>query len=109
MKNAEKQAINSLDPSIREQAETVCQIERTMRAKVEEMIPVFEAAPAAQEVTNTQGDKVWKQNPQIQEIRALFKDYCAIVKAQKELLGTKSTPAEVTSINALRQKLMIAK
>jgi hypothetical protein len=109
MKNAEKQAIDNLDPAIRAQALAVCQIERSMRAKVEELIPAFEAAPAVQEVTSTQGEKVLKPNPEIQEIRALFKDYCAVVKAQKEIMGTKSTPAEVTSINALRQKLKIAK
>ena len=109
MAKVDMQAVEALDPAIRDQALTVGEIERTMRRKVEELIPIFEAAPAAQEVTNCQGDKVLKQNPEIQEIRALFKDYCAVVKVQKEILGTKTTPAEVTSINALRQKLKIAK
>ncbi len=109
MTKTDRQSVQALAPEIQEQAVTVCKIERCMRKKVKEMIKAFASTPAAQEVMNCQGDKVLKPNPEIQEIRTLFKDYCAVVKIQKEILGTKSTPAEVTSINALRQKLKIAK
>jgi len=109
MRKADKDAVSGLDPSVQDQAETVCKIERVMRAKVRELIPAFKKSAATQLVTSTMGEQVIKPNPEIQEIRALFKDYCAVVKVQKEILGVKATHAEITSINALRQKLKIAK
>lgn len=101
--------VANIDPNMRDQAVTVCKIEKAMRTKVKELIPIFKKMPAAQSVTNTQGEKVLKNNPAMQEIRATFRDYCTIVKVQQDILANKVAPVEVTSISALRNKLKIAK
>lgn len=101
--------IRNVSADMQEQAATICKIEEAMRSKVDEMIETYGDMPATQVVTSTQGEQVTKANPAMQEIRATFRDYCAIVKARQDILGSKSTPAEVTSINALRAKLKIAK
>ena len=95
--------------TMNEQKETVDRIERAMREKVEQQLPIFEKMPPAQRMKTVQGETVYKNNPAIQEIRALFRDYCAIVKAQQDIYGEKPTPAEITTINTLRAKLKIAK
>lgn len=109
MTKAEKAMLSGVDPVMKDQAVTVCRIERAFRAKVKELIPIFKEAEATQTVTNTQGEKVLKSNPAMQEIRATFRDYCTIVKVQQDILASKTAPVEVTSISALRSKLKIAK
>lgn len=109
MTKAEKLMTQNLDPNMRDQAVTVCKIEKAMRKKVKEQIPIFEKMPAAQTVTSTRGEKVLKGNPAMQEIRAMFRDYCTIVKVQQDILANRVAPVEVTSISALRSKLKIAK
>lgn len=109
MTRQEKAMVEGIDRNMRDQAVNVCKIERAMRTKVKELIPIFKASEATQSVTNTQGEKVLKSNPAMQEIRATFRDYCTIVKVQQDILANKTAPVEVTSINALRSKLKIAK
>jgi hypothetical protein len=105
MTKAEKAMLSGVDPVMKDQAVTVCRIERAFRAKVKELIPIFKEAEATQTVTNTQGEKVLKSNPAMQEIRATFRDYCTIVKVQQDILASKTAPVEMTSISALRSKL----
>lgn len=101
--------VQNIDPNLKDQVITICKIEKAMRKKTKELIPVFEALEASQTVTNTQGEKVTKSNPAMQEIRAMFRDYCSIVKVQQDILGSKSAlPAETTaSLNDMRNKLRI--
>lgn len=93
----------------KEQRETVDRIEAAMREKVNQQLPIFEKMPPAQRMKTVQGETVYKNNPAIQEIRALFRDYCAIVKAQQDIYGNKQTKAEVATINSIRERLKIAK
>lgn len=93
----------------KEQRETVDRIESAMREKVNQQLPIFEKMPPAQRMKTVQGETVYKNNPAIQEIRALFRDYCAIVKAQQDIYGNKQTKAEVATINSIRERLKIAK
>jgi len=109
MTKAEKAMVQNIDPVMRDQAVTVCRIEKAMRAKVKELIPYYKESPAAQEATNTHGEKVLKNNPAMQEIRATFRDYCTIVKVQQDILANRTAPVEVTSISSLRNKLKIAR
>lgn len=104
-----KKATDQTANVMKDQATAIDEIEKAMRSKIEELIPIYKDMPAAQTVTSTQGDQVIKANPAMQEIRATFRDYCTIVKAQKELTDQEQGPAEITSINALRAKLKIAK
>lgn len=109
MTKAERAMVEGLDPHMRDQAVTVCKIEKAMRKKVKEQIPVFEKLPAAQTMTTTRGEKVLKNNPAMQEIRAMFRDYCTIVKVQQDIIANRTAPVQVASISSLRQKLKIAK
>ena len=89
-----------------EQEKTIAKIEETMRSWIEEQIPVYEQMPAAQTATNTNGEKVLKANPATQEIRAAFKDYCYIVKVQKEVAEGENPEAE-KSIDYFRSRLKV--
>ena len=109
MTQAEKKMLENIDPNMKDQAATVCRIEKAMRAKVKELIPIYKERPAAQSVTSTQGEQVLKGNPAMQEIRATFRDYCSIVKVQQDFLANRASTVEVTPISAIRNKLKIAK
>lgn len=89
------------------QMTTINQIEKAMRQKVKEEIPVFKAMSVSQILTTTQGESAIKSNPAMQEIRALFRDYCAIVKVQKELAENSGAKLEQTSIDLIRSKLKL--
>lgn len=108
MTKAEKQMVQNIDQNMKDQVVTICKIEKAMRKKVKEQIPIFEELEASQTVTNTQGEKVLKSNPAVQEIRAMFRDYCSIVKVQQDILANKAAPVEIKSINDLRNKIKIA-
>lgn len=110
MTKAEAEALKGIDPRMKDQAAMVWRIEKAFRRKAKSILPTFEEQAVAQTVTNTQGEQVLKSNPAMGEIRATLKDYIFIVKTQFDLLGGKEVqPAEVTKIDALRQKLKIAK
>lgn len=97
------------NPDLVEQIQTVNEIESAMRKKVEEQLPIFEKMPCAQQVTSTQGEPVLKANPAMQEIRALFRDYTAIVKIQKDLTGGTDAKAVVTNLEDMRARFKVAK
>lgn len=105
----EKNNISRLAPEIREQAEEVCKIEEAMRAKVSSVLPEFPNMDLAQRATTTQGEEVWKANPKIQEARALFRDYTAIVKAQRDIFESNVAPADVSQLSDLRERFKVAK
>ena len=110
MTKKEAEALKDIDPRMREQAAMVWKIERAMRKKVKALFPTFEEMQVAQAVTSTQGEEVLKSNPAMQEIRATFRDYCSIVKAQMSLIGDKApAPAELSQIDTIRARLKIAK
>ena len=95
--------------NMKKQADTIGKIEEAMRLQIEKQIPVFEELEAAQMMKTTQGETVLKANPAMQEIRALFKDYCYVAKVQQELAGDNADPEKVKSINDFRAKYKIAK
>lgn len=99
----------NVKPNMREQAIAVCKIEEAMRKKLKKHLPELDDMPLSQEVTSTQGDLVTKSNPAIQELRALCRDYAAIVKVRDEILENSAAPAEVTSLDALRERFKVAK
>ena len=68
-----------------DQEKTIKKIETAMRGWIEEQIPIYEKLPAAQTMTTTQGERVLKANPALQEIRAAFRDYCYVVKTMEGL------------------------
>ena len=88
-----------------EQEKTISKIEQAMRSWIESQLPIYEEAPAAQTVTTTQGERVQKANPVTQEIRATFKDYCYVVKTQKELINNDTT--DTSAIDDLRKRFKV--
>ena len=101
--------MSNVDKSIKKQYDTVCAIEKAMREKVEEQIPAFKYMQVAQEATTTQGERVLKANPAMQEIRALFRDYATIVKVQQDIAKNNPAPVEVSSLEDFRSRLKAAK
>lgn len=89
-----------------EQEKTINKIEETMRAWIENQLPVYEQMPAAQTMTTTQGERVLKANPATAEIRAAFKDYCYVVKTQRELSDGDNT-SDASAIEDLRKKFKV--
>ena len=89
-----------------DQEKTISAIERTMREWIEQQIPVYEKMPAAQTMTTTQGERVLKNNPAVQEIRAAFKDYCYVCRVQRELSDAE-TPPDITPIEELRKRFKV--
>lgn len=90
-----------------EQQKTLAKIEQAMRAWIEEQLPTYEQMPAAQAATTTQGEKVLKANPAVQEIRAAFRDYCYVIRAQAELSGGEAVDND--KITELRSRFKVAK
>ena len=88
-----------------DQEKTIKKIETAMRGWIEEQIPIYEKLPAAQTMTTTQGERVLKANPALQEIRAAFKDYCYVVRTQKEL--SDGSAVDTTAIDDLRKKFKV--
>lgn len=88
------------------QEKTINKIEETMRAWIENQLPVYEQMPAAQTMITTQGERVLKANPATAEIRAAFKDYCYVVKTQRELSDGDNT-SDASVIEDLRKKFKV--
>ena len=88
-----------------EQEKTINKIEQTMRTWIEGQLSVYEQMPAAQTMTTTQGERVLKANPATAEIRAAFKDYCYVVKTQKELINNDTT--DTSAIDDLRKRFKV--
>ena len=76
-----------------------------MRSWIESQLPTYESMPAAQIVTSTKGEQVMKANPATQEIRAAFKDYCYVVKTQREL--SNNEVADTSAIDDLRKRFKV--
>ena len=89
-----------------EQEKTINKIEQTMRSWIEGQLSVYEQMPAAQTITTTQGERVLKANPATAEIRAAFKDYCYVVKTQREM-SENSRDGDNSSIESLRKRFKV--
>lgn len=89
---------------MKESKETIVEIRKAMQRKVESVLPEFDEMELSQTVRSTQGELVEKANPAIQEARALFRDFCAIVRAENEIAGTE---AEVDNLESLRNKFKV--
>jgi len=89
-----------------EQEKTISKIETAMRGWIEEQIPIYEKLPAAQTMTTTQGERVLKANPALQEIRAAFRDYCYVVKTMEGLGEEEETHS---TIDEMKKKFKIVR
>ena len=80
-----------------------------MQNKIDQQIPIYEQMPLAQQVTVGTGEKMLRQNPATQEFRATVRDYAAALNNLKNVLENSNEPAEVSSLNDLRNKFKVAK
>ena len=110
MTKNEKTIVEGLDPIMREPAVVVMKIEKATRRKLtKEMIRKYDEMPLAQEVTNTQGEKVLKSNPEMAEFRSTVQMYCSLVKTMQAVFADKPEPVEMDEINSIRAKLKLAR
>ena len=84
------------------------EIEKAMRGKIDAVLPEFRDMELSQKVTSTQGELVLKANTRIQEARALFRDYAAIVKAKRDVENNVPEPAEISNLSDLRKRFKVA-
>ena len=76
------------EKSIAELIDTLSESASAMQNKILQTIPLYESMPLAQEMTTTQGEKVWKNNPAMQEFRGTVRDFAAVIKLLRELCNT---------------------
>ena len=108
MKQA-KEICESVNSSIRPQAETLAKAVLALQTKIEDQLTTYEGMPLAQVLTTTQGEKALKANPAVQEFRATVRDYAAALNNLQDIIENNKAPAKVTSLSEMRDKLKVAK
>lgn len=107
MTEAEK-ICSSVSPKLRSQAVTLASAVIALQAKIEQQMPVYQQLPLAQTMTTTQGEKVLKNNPAMQEFRGTVRDYAASLKSLQAILDNTPDQVEESSVEDIRKKFKIA-
>ena len=81
----------------------------SLQKKLEDNEQLFLEAPLSVEVEMGDGRWVIRANPDVQEYRAMVRDFAAALKADKDIVGEKNTPAEISSLDSIRSKFKVAK
>ncbi len=79
-----------------------------MQRLLKRQLRTLKKADLTIEVEMGDGRTITRANPQVQEFRALAKDYSTMIKALKDQIGEKEA-AEVTSLADIRAKFKVAK
>ena len=88
--------------------ETLMKAILSLQKKLADNEDLFLAAPLSIEVLMNDGRWVPRPNPDVQEYRAMVRDFAAALKTYKELTGEQDTP-EVSSLDNIRSRFRIAK
>lgn len=88
--------------------ETLMKAILSLQKKLADNEDLFLAAPLSIEVQMNDGRWVPRSNPDVQEYRAMVRDFAAALKTYKELTGEQDTP-EVSSLDNIRSRFRIAK
>lgn len=107
MKRAEK-ICAGVSPDIKPQAVTLANAVMALQEKIEQQMPVYQQLPLAQTMTTTQGEKVLKNNPAMQEFRGTVRDYAASLKSLQAILDNTPDQVEESSVEDIRKKFKIA-
>lgn len=99
----------NVNKNIKPQVVTLANAVIAMQEKIDQQIPIYKQMPLAQQVTVGTGEKMLRQNPATQEFRATVRDYAAALNNLKNVLENSNEPAEVSSLNDLRNKFKVAK
>lgn len=90
------------------QVKTLVNAVIAMQDKIEQQISYFKDMPLSQEVETNTGDTVLKQNPEIQEFRAMVRDYAAHLSTLQKMMSD-NKPTQISEMAELRKKFKIAK
>lgn len=93
-----------VSPELRAQAITLANSVLTMQEKIEQQIPTYKEQPLAQEVTVGTGETILRANPIVQEFRATVRDYAQALDNLNEILDTKKSKSETSSLDDLRKR-----
>ena len=107
MTEAEK-ICSGVSPKLHSQAVTLANAVIALQAKIEQQMPVSQRLPLAQTMTTTQGEKVLKNNPAMQEFRGTVRDYAASLKSLQAILDNTPDQVEESSVEDIRKKFKIA-
>lgn len=108
MTNAEKICINVRE-DVRSQVVTLANAVIAMQEKIDQQIPIYKQMPLAQQVTVGTGEKMLRQNPATQEFRATVRDYSQALNNLYEIIEAHAETENLTSLDAFRSKVKIAK
>lgn len=97
-----------VDEDLKPQVMTLARAVAALQEKIEQQTDLYRRVPLSQLVTTMQGEQVYKANPIVQEYRATVRDYAASLKNLQDMLENHNTPAEVSSLDALRGKFKIS-
>ena len=95
---------------IKSQALTLARAVLAMQDKIEEQIPVYKGLELAQSLTTAQGETALRNNPAMQEFRAMVRDYASALKDLNTLIEEHPTEqtANISVLNSLRSQLKVA-
>lgn len=91
------------------QLQTLANALVAMQDKIEQQITFFKSMPLSQEVETNIGGTVLKANPEIQEFRAIVRDYTANLSAFQKMVSENTQPTQISEMAELRKKFKIAK
>ena len=88
--------------------ETLMRAILSLQKKLIDNEELFQEAPLSVEVEMNDGRLVPRANPDVQEYRAMVRDFAAALKTYKDITGEQDTP-EVSSLDSIRSRFRIAK
>lgn len=107
MTEAEK-ICSGVSPKLHSQAVTLANAVIALQKKIKQQMPAYQQMSLAQTVTTTQGEKVLKNNPAMQEFRGTVRDYAASLKSLQAILDNTPDQVEESSVEDIRKKFKIA-
>ena len=105
--NLAEQICANVEPDIKEQAVTLANAVLAMQEKIELEIPEFKNQPLSQTVTVGTGETVMRQNPAVQEFRAIVRDYAQALKNLDEILANQKVAPEKSAVEDLRSRFKV--
>lgn len=93
-----------VEPELKAQAITLANAVLTMQEKIEQQIPNYKKADLAQKVIVGTGEEMLRQNPLVQEFRAMVRDYATALNNLEEILENKKAEPEVSPLDSLRNR-----
>lgn len=105
----EKDICKTAPDNLRHQVETLARAVYAMQRKIDEQIPIYDKLPIAQTATTTQGEKILKNNPAMQEFRATVRDYAAALKNLADIIDTdaQDTTTKTTNLADFRARYKV--